>query len=315
MDFYAEQILTIAFLIGTAVAATAQSSAIPADLVWKPIEIRNVVVFPKTADDYATLQEKEPYHGIKVERDIRYGPAERNLLDVFTSKTDSSAQPVLIFIHGGAFAAGDKHSAGGPFYDNIALWAARHGFIGVTMTYRLASRSPWPAGAEDIALAVKWVAANIGSRGGDGSRIYLLGHSAGATHVASYVSHPEFHRVKDGGIKAAIMLSGLYDLTASVLRAPEKAYFGDDFARYAERSSIRGLVATKIPLMIVAAEFDAPVYLRQLGLVEAAACEGPNGCTRSVVLPRHNHMSEVYSINTADTLLTDQILDFVKTFR
>jgi acetyl esterase/lipase len=285
----------------------------PADIAWKPIEIRNVVDFPKTADDYATLQEKEPYQGIKVERDIKYGPAERNLLDVSTPETDASAQSVLIFIHGGAFAAGDKHSAGSPFYDNIALWAARHGFIGVTMTYRLALQSPWPAGAEDIALAVKWIASNIGSRGGDESRIYLMGHSAGATHVASYVSHPEFYRVKDGGIKAAIMLSGLYDLTASALRAPEKAYFGDDPTRYAERSSIKSLVVTKIPLMIVTAEFDAPVFLRQFGLLKEAACKGPNGCVRSVVLPRHNHMSEVYSINTADTRLTDQILDFVKT--
>jgi triacylglycerol lipase len=287
----------------------------PADILWKPIETRNVVVFPETADDYAKRQEKEPYQGIKVERDIKYGPAERNLLDVLTAEMDSSGHPVLLFVHGGAFAAGDKHRPGSPFYDNIALWAARHGFIGVTMTYRLAPQSPWPAGAEDIALAVKWVADNIGSRGGDGSRIYLLGHSAGATHVASYVSHPEFYRVKDGGIKAAIMLSGLYDLTVSALRAPEKAYFGDDPARYAERSSIKGLVATKIPLMIVAAEFDAPVFLGQFDLAKAAACEGPNGCIRSVVLPRNNHMSEVYSINTLDTLLTDQILDFVKTNR
>ena len=287
----------------------------PADNVRKTIEVGNVVDFYKTADDYAKLQEKEPYQGIKIERDIKYGPAERNLLDVFTPETDSSARPVLVFIHGGAFASGDKHSAGSPFYDNIALWAARHGFIGVTMTYRLTPQFPWPAGADDIALAVKWVAGNIGSHGGDGSRIYLLGHSAGATHVATYVSHPEFYRVKDGGIKAAIMLSGLYDLTASALRAPEKAYFGDDPARYAERSAIKGLVATKIPLMIVAAEFDAPVFLRQFGLVKAAACEGPNACIRSVVLPRHNHMSEVYSINTSDTLLTDQILDFVKTNR
>jgi hypothetical protein len=110
-----------------------------------------------------------------------------------------------------------------------------------------------------------------------------------------------------------IVLSGLYDLTASALRVPEKAYFGDDPARYAERSSIKGLAATKIPLMIVTAEFDAPVFLRQFGLLKEAACKGPNGCVRSVVLPRHNHMSEVYSINTADTRLTDQILDFVKT--
>jgi triacylglycerol lipase len=283
-------------LIETAAAAAAQPSAM-------------------SADHYARLLEKEPYQGIKIERDIKYGPAERNLLDVFASETDSSARPVLVFVHGGAFAAGDRHIAGSPFYDNIALWAARHGFIGVTMTYRMTPQFPWPAGAEDIALAVKWVAGNIGSRGGDGSRIYLMGHSAGATHVASYVSHPEFYRVKDGGIKAAIMLSGLYDLTASGLSSPEEAYFGDDSARYAERSSIKGLVATKIPLMIVAAEFDAPVFLRQFGLVKAAACEAPNGCIRSVVLPRHNHMSEVYSINTTDARLTDQILDFVKTAR
>jgi acetyl esterase/lipase len=297
-------------LIGTAVAAAAQPGATPADIVRKPIKMRHID-YPKTADEYATLQEKEPYRGITVARDIKYGPAERNLLDVFTPVTASGAQPVLIFIHGGAFATEDRHGAGSPFYDNIALWAARHGFIGVTMTYRLAPQYPWPAGAEDIALAVKWVAGNIGGRGGDGSRIYLLGHSAGATHVASYVSHPEYYGAEDGGIKAAIMLSGLYDLTASALRAPEKAYFGDDPARYAERSSIKGLVATKIPLMIVTAEFDAPVFLRQFDLVKAAACEGPNGCIRSVVLPRQNHMSEVYSINIADTLLTDQILDFV----
>jgi acetyl esterase/lipase len=302
-------------LIGTAVAAAAQPSAMPADIVRKPIEIRNVVDYPKTADDYARLQEKKPYQGIKVERDVEYGPAERNLLNVFTADTDSSAQPVLVFVHGGAFAAGDERSDGSPFYDNIALWAARHGFVGVTMSYRLAPQSPWPAGAEDIALAVKWVAGNIGSRGGDGSHIYLLGHSAGATHVASYVSHPEFYRVEDGGIKAAIVLSGLYDLTESALRAPEKAYFGNDPARYAERSSIKGLVATKIPLMIVTAEFDAPVFLRQFDFLKAAACGGPNGCIRSVVLPGHNHMSEVYSINTQDTRLTDQILDFVKTDR
>ena len=65
--------------------------------------------------------------------------------------------------------------------------------------------------------------------------------------------------------------------------------------------------------MIVTAEYDAPVFLRQFGLLKEVACEGPNGCIRSFVLPRHNHMSEVYSINTADTRLTDQILNFVNT--
>lgn len=304
-------------LIATAAATSAEPCVMQTDTVRKRIETRrDVVDSPKTADDYAAMQEKEPYRAVKVERDIKYGPADRNLLDIFTPDTASNPQmPVLIFVHGGTFATGDKHSAGSPFYDNVALWAATNGFIGITINYRLAPAYPWPAGAEDVALAVQWVAGNIGSRSGDASNIYLFGHSAGATHVASYVSHPEFFKIKDGGIKAAIMASGLYDLTASVLRGPEKAYFGDDPALYAERSSIRGLVATKLPLMVVTAVHDAVVFLRQFGLVKATACKAPSGCIRSLVLPRHDHMSEVYAINTADRLLTDEILDFVRTTR
>jgi hypothetical protein len=42
----------------------------------------------------------------------------------------------------------------------------------------------------------------------------LMEHSAGASHVATYVAHPEFHKVKDGGLKGVIMVSGTYDLTA-----------------------------------------------------------------------------------------------------
>ena len=81
----------------------------------------------------------------------------------------------------------------------------------------------------------KWVSDEIGERGGDPSRIYLMGHSAGAVHVASYVSHPEFYKVKNGGLKGAIMVSAIYDLTAAPLADPERAYFGGDASRYAEQ--------------------------------------------------------------------------------
>jgi triacylglycerol lipase len=53
--------------------------------------------------------------------------------------------------------------------------------------------------------------------------------------------------------------------------------------------------------------------VKQLGLFKEATCKRPSGCARTLVLPQHSHMSEVYSINTEDTRLTDQILDFVKT--
>jgi triacylglycerol lipase len=140
-----------------------------------------------------------------------------------------------------------------------------------------------------------------------------MGHSAGAVHVASYVSHPEFYKVKGGALGGAITVSGLYDLTAMKLGDPERAYFGADPTRYAEESSLQGLTTTSIPLMIVAAEMDPPVFLRQFELLKDAACKRASGCARALILPQHSHMSEVYSINTSDTQLTNEILDFVKT--
>jgi acetyl esterase/lipase len=293
-------------------SAWAQQVPMPEDLAWKLLELGRVIDPPKTAALYAPMQEKEPYQGVKVERDVKYGSADRNLLDVFMPEANSAARPVLIYIHGGGFVAGNKRNPGSPFYDNIMLWAARNGFVGVNATYRLAPSSPWPAGAEDLAAVVQWVSQKIGQRGGDPARIFLMGQSAGAVHVAGYVSHPEFHKVKGGGLAGAIMVSGLYDLTASPVGDAELAYFGSDPSRYAERSSLKGLVDSKTPLMITAAELDPPRFIEQYELAKQASCKRPSGCARTYMLPQHSHMSEVYAINTEDTRLTDEILEFVK---
>ena len=78
-------------------AAWAQQSPMPEEIAWKLLEIGRVVDPPKTAALYAPMQEKEPYHGVKIERDVKYGPAERNLLDVFMPEASSAARPVLIY--------------------------------------------------------------------------------------------------------------------------------------------------------------------------------------------------------------------------
>jgi acetyl esterase/lipase len=293
-------------------AACAQQTPMPEDIAWKLLEIGRVIDVPKTAALYAPLQQKEPYAGVKVERDVKYGPADRNLLDVVTPETGSSARPVLIFIHGGGFVAGNKRNPGSPFYDNIMLWAVKNGLVGVNATYRLAPQFKWPAGPEDLAAVVQWVSEQIGARGGDPARIFLMGQSAGAIHVGGYVSHPEFHKVKGDGLAGAVMVSGLYDLTASPAGDAEIAYFGSDPSRYAERSSLQGLLASKIPLMVSAAELDPPRFIEQYELIKQASCKRPTGCARAYMLPQHSHISEVYAINTADTRLTDEILEFVK---
>ena len=61
---------------------------------------------------YAPLQEREPYAEVTVNRHLSYGPDPQNLADRFapTPARDAAARPVLIFVHGGGFTAGDRKS-------------------------------------------------------------------------------------------------------------------------------------------------------------------------------------------------------------
>jgi triacylglycerol lipase len=285
----------------------------PPDVAERVKAIGPVIDPPKTAAIYAPFQQKEPYAGVQVLRDLKYGPEARHALDVFIPDGGAGPRPVLMFVHGGAFVAGNKRAPGSPFYDNIMLAAAREGIIGVNMTYRLAPQHKWPAGASDVGLAVKWVREVIGRYGGDPRHVYLMGHSAGAVHVASYLAFPEHQRVGGTGVAGAILVSGLYAFEGVKPDSRELAYFGDK-AGTAEVSSLPGLLATPTPLLVAYAALDPQNFIEQAQLLKELRCVRGK-CPRFVQLKDHSHMSEVYAINTADRSLAGPIVEFVKTGR
>jgi acetyl esterase/lipase len=302
----------LALLLAPVRPGHAQQSGMPAEIETKLAELGAVINPPETAKLYTALQEKEPYQGVKITRDLKYGTDERHALDVFAPEQPSAApRAVLIYVHGGAFTAGSKRAPGSPFYDNIALFAARSGFIGVNMTYRLAPQYQWPAGAEDVGAAVRWVVANIAAHGGDPARVFIMGHSAGAVHVASYVALPKLHGPRGTGLAGAILVSGLYDFSKFPPGPPEKAYFGEEEAKRAEASTLALLPETRIRLMVVYGELDPAQFIEQSKLMGDALCK-VNRCSSLLRLPKHSHMSEVYAINTKDRVLSDEIAAFVK---
>jgi len=273
-----------------------------------------------TAALYDPLQEREPYRDVSVSRNLSYGPDPQNLADVFApSEKPAALRPVLVFVHGGGYTQGERRlGAASPFYDNIGLWAVRHGFIGVNITYRRAPKARWPAGAEDVGLAISWLKANIAGRGGNPKAVFLIGHSAGAAHVAGYLSHRQFWGDATPGARGAIILSGSFTVTTGDVLADEasyvereRAYFSTDPARIDEESSIEGLLNSPVPILFANAEYDPEFFLRRReGLKEAFQSAHKSG--RFVMLQGHNHMSEVFSINTSDTSLTGEIERFVR---
>ena len=275
-----------------------------------------VVNPPATAPLYAPrVLDREPFSGVKVERDIRYGGDERHLLDVLAPEAPSATlRPVFVFVHGGGFTRGDRRSPpGAPFYDNLMLWAVRNGMVGVNLTYRLAPKDLWPAGAQDLGLAMRWVAAQIAARGGDPEKVYMMGHSAGAAHVASYVADPSLYPASGNGLAGALILSGIFRITPELVAAeePVRLYFGSDTARYAAQSAEAGLLRTQVPLWIAYAELDPPSFEAQSEGLKKALCE-VGRCPAFTRFAGHSHMSEIYSIHTDDRQVGDAMLAFIR---
>ena len=274
---------------------------IPAAIAARLRQIGTVIETAETGALYAPLHPREPYANVHVIRDQAYGDDPRHRLDVFAPQSaDGIPRPVFIFVHGGGFVRGDKRSGDSSFYDNLMLWAVANGLVGVNMTYRLAPAHPWPAAQHDIAAALRWVQANIAAHGGDGQRIILAGHSAGAAHIAQYLAHPAL-RLGDDGVRGAILISGIYDTVRAEPNEYLHAYFGDDPAELAARSALPGLLQAGVPLCIASAELDPPDFQRQAALLGIPHAQ----------LAGHSHISEIFAVGSGDHALGDVMRDFI----
>jgi len=246
--------------------------------------------------------------GLTVAKDQSYGPDPRHLLDVYAPASDGRPRPILVYVHGGGFVRGDRDA-------NIPAYAARHGLVGVAITYRLAPQNPWPAGAQDVGAAIAWVRANAARLGGNPARIVLMGHSAGATHAASYALDPALHPAEGPGIAGLILGSGFLKMTAEDKAPGNIAYFGSDPAQYAARSPMTHLGRSRLPMLLFNAEYD-PAFLGAPTMeLATGACWRDGKCPRTVQMRGHNHVSEVFAVGTADDQLGQEILRFVGELR
>ncbi|HLQ44638.1 MAG TPA: alpha/beta hydrolase fold domain-containing protein [Planctomycetaceae bacterium] len=104
--------------------------------------------------------------------------------------------PTCILVHGGGFTKGDKQSYIKPLFEPLS----KAGFTWFTINYRLAPQHRWPACAEDVETAIRWVKSHAKNFKVDVARIALIGESAGG-HLVSYVGV----RTKDDTRVAAVV--------------------------------------------------------------------------------------------------------------
>jgi len=107
--------------------------------------------------------------------DVRYGPHERNVLDFWQAKS-ARPTPVVVFIHGGGFKAGDKSKIS-PYIIEKCL---QSGVSAAAINYRFLKHAPLPDILRDCARAIQFIRHNAGKWNIDKKRIASYGGSAGA---------------------------------------------------------------------------------------------------------------------------------------
>jgi acetyl esterase/lipase len=116
---------------------------------------------------------------VEVERDISFGSDPRLKLDVYRPAGAKEA-PVIVFFYGGSWQRGDKS-----IYRFLGASLARAGIVAVIPDYRVYPPVVYPDFLRDSALAVRWAKDNATKFGGDPSKLFLAGHSAGAYNAIS----------------------------------------------------------------------------------------------------------------------------------
>jgi acetyl esterase len=269
---------------------------------------------------YAPLLAAAPRGG-EVVCDIAYGDDERHRLDVYLpveAKAGAAGPaPVVIFLHGGGFIRGDKRDR-----EAVGNYFSRNGVLAVVSNYRLGPRHHWPAGAEDVASALAWARANVADYGGDPEHIVLAGESAGAAHIATATLVRRFHPAEGLKVAGVYLASGVYNAELELLARRQlniatpdprnEAYFGTDFEAYRAMSTVDLIDADPFPLAISYAELDPVQMQAQAGELFARLVTRHGFAPRIQVIRDHNHLSQVYAINTGDDALAGPMLDFVR---
>jgi acetyl esterase/lipase len=191
--------------------------------------------------------------GTQVQRDLAYGSDPAQALDLYSLPGQGRGRPIIVMVHGGAWAFGDKAHRGS-IEAKIAHWLPR-GYLFVSLNYRMLPAQPVGGQAADVARALAFVQRNARAWGGDPERLTLMGHSAGAHLVALLSADPRLAFAQGARRWPATVAldSGAMDVVEIMQRRHLDLYdraFGADPGEWRRLSPVHQLQRTAVPVLI-----------------------------------------------------------------
>ena len=221
--------------------------------------------------------------------DLRYGPKERNVWDLFPSKNANA--PCLVFIHGGYWQRNSRDQ-----FASLIAGVHAHGWAAALPGYTLAPEATLTEIVAEINSALDWLAANGRAHGIEG-KVVLSGWSAGGHLTAMCLGHPR--------VGAGLAISGVYELgPIRDTYLNEKLRLGDGEI---ETLSPMRLPMVAKPLLITYGTAELPPLVSDSRHLHAkrAAAHLPGAL---LPIAGADHFTIVHELRDADGALTRQAL-------
>lgn len=201
-------------------------------------------------DGYGGSSRRNVPAGVKLLRDVAYGPDKQQKYDVYIPKQAANA-PVIFMVHGGGWKRGDK-AMDTVVENKVAFWAPR-GFIVVSTNYRMLPANDPVGQARDVALAIRSASEQVAGWGGDPGKFILMGHSAGA-HLVTLLSSSRELQGDLRWLGTVSLDSAAYDVEMAMQGRHMRLYdeaFGADPAFWRAASPYAQLSREGVPLLAV----------------------------------------------------------------
>jgi acetyl esterase len=266
-------------------------------------------------EEFGAVHKDAPKEVAELRRNVRYGRDARQEYDLFLPNNSGRDRPAVLFVHGGAFTEGHRNRTA-EIYSNVLYFLARHGIIGVNMGYRLAPQACYPEASRDVATVVRSIRDEAARIGVDPARIFLMGHSAGAAHVASYAYDRRLQPETGHGLAGLIVVSGRVradNLAENPNAKRVEAYYlttnPDELDRL---SPLKHVAADSVPTLVAWGEYENPMLDVHCAELVHRLSQAKGRCPPTVWLRGHNHTSTIAHLNTKEGTLANEILRFIE---
>ena len=232
--------------------------------------------------------------------DVRYGPGEKETLDIFPAS--EPVAPVLLFIHGGYWRAMDKSD-----YSFIADAFRPVGATTVVINYDLCPAVTLDTIVEQSNRSIAWTFRNIANYGGDPDRLYVSGNSAGGHLTAMALAHDwEAEGLPADLIKGAAPITGVFDCEPVLdITVNEEVRLEPEAAR--RLSPLHHPPRRALPLLIAVGGAEPRLWI-QMSMDYAALCREHGIDCEYLEMPGHDHFDISRAVGDSESPLAHAML-------